>query len=323
VVAALQKTKLPSPQDVNFEATIEPRVLDNANSFLRVLTSNVLPRYELHTIVPWLRLQTPWLVDTDSDFVIITGEATTIAPVGDCNSQQLPVSHDPTFPSEHVPSPSLPDAEIDFAVYARHQVFSDFFSAMIAKPVGFSDSIGSIRRLELTGDVRAASANKPLVLVQTNQGPIGTLVMNAFESLLYSQIDIVVEGVCSTHRTNNVDGLTGSAKLAGQINFSAVINSKFVGSVNGHLQFTNKQVFTTALSNGDPFVIAMLSSKIDAEVDKGFDVLMGEKDRVCNWTMFEMPPSYLQTIPTGMYPMAHAEGLADVSGLVAMIRQKG
>jgi hypothetical protein len=91
------------------------------------------------------------------------------------------------------------------------------------------------------------------------------------------------------HCRCSADRLSGSAALTGQINFDAVINRRLVGSVNGHLRFTNYTRISSAVNNGDPFVVAILEPQTGAEVDKAFGVLMGVKERQCNWTMFEMP----------------------------------
>jgi hypothetical protein len=76
------------------------------------------------------------------------------------------------------------------------------------------------------------------------------------------------------------------------------------------------------VANGDPLIMAILGPWIDAEATKGFLVLMGTKEQQGKWTMLGLPTAYLQTIPSGERPTPYAEGLVDVSALVAVVRRR-
>jgi hypothetical protein len=76
--AALALTTLPGPQRQSYLQNVEPAILlQTAPSFV-ALAADILPRYNLFDLVPWLRFGLPLLFDLTSPYIIVTSKRAAI-----------------------------------------------------------------------------------------------------------------------------------------------------------------------------------------------------------------------------------------------------
>jgi hypothetical protein len=321
VIAALQMTTIPAPQDVNFEQQVEvPLIWVTAPSFLR-LVAGILPRYNLHQILPWITLEAPALFNLQSDHIIITSKRAT-STVGECDPQTTVIDPDPNFPEKPVPAPTIRDPEIDFAVYARQQTFSDFFSQPIRQQVKVSESFGGIIKLELSGSSEI-DCNNPYVVTQTSQGQKGIFILNNPVANMTPEIKVEIDGPCGPI-SQAFDEFDAVASITGEIDFDVVQRST-VGFVHGKFHVTSYTLDAADTQNQppDPIIAQVLDPIKNGLANQEFNKLIGTAESRGQWPVLGLSTLYLKTMTLGDHPIAYAEGLAGVSGLVAVVRAKG
>jgi hypothetical protein len=176
----------------------------------------------------------------------------------------------------------------------------------------------TIIRLELSG-TSEIDCNNPYVITQTNQGQKGIFVLNTPVLNMSPEIIAEIDGPCGPI-SQSFDNLDAVGTMAGEIDFDLggnFVRGQFIGS--------NYKRLAVGTRNNPPDALMqqVLGPIENAVADQEFNKLIGTAQSRGHWSMLGLSARYLQTMTGGNLPIAYAEGLAGVSGFVAVVRRKG
>lgn len=323
--AVLAQTTIPDPKKDTYLAEVETPILWSTRNTFVALLIDVLPRYPLGEMAPWLSLLEPLRFDFAGDHMIVTASRAQIA-VGGCSPSTIIVEPDPDFPyGEQIPNPTFKAKSVDIAVYLPKTRLIDFVSGSIEPAIlvanqGRSGIIkwsvsGAFGLKQLTAEIKTGIVY-----------PNGTSVSGIIG--LFTAIDFVgaarawVDGPSGSKLGLAGGSVLGSGEFSADIRIEANVSAGFV---TGDLQVTKSELTHIDFDVNTPFgwpLDAIAGEILDHLTRKEIRKLTNRVVHLGRWDFMGIPLSYLDSLGTARaFPIM--EGLKGVSAYMGIVKNMG
>jgi len=314
----LSMTTIPDPKRDHYLDEVERQIIWlTGPSFVR-LVADILPRYRLSEIVPWLRLHAPLRVDVTSPHIVITASRATVT-VGNCSPETTEIVPDPAFPyGESIPRPTLSSGQVDLAVYAPRTRLFDFYAKALEPAVLVAVRGGGAIKWALAGSV---GLNKLSLSVSTAQGTSGVLGIAAIIDFV-AAAQAWFDGPCGIRLSLASASVIGSGDFSGELQINLDWGAQLVEAV---LVVTKSDLPNPSfdVSTPLPWPLDQIAGEILRHVTQDeARKLAGSAVRLGRWHVVGLPLEYLDTVKPAELS-AHSEGWKSVSAFTGVWRRKG
>jgi hypothetical protein len=321
----LALTTIPEPKRDTYLSEVETQIIWSTRNTFVALLIDVLPRYPLGEMCPWLSFIEPLRFDYGVEHIVVTASKAQIS-VGGCTQSTIIVEPDPEFPyGEAIPSPSFSAREVDIAVYIPKTRLIDFVSGSIEPAIlvankGRQGSIkwsvsGAFGLKQLTADIKSGLAfgrpNRPGV-----SGVIGVFTAIDFVGAARAWVD----GPSGTRIGLAGGSVLGSGEFSADIRIEANLS---VGFITGDLKVTRSELIDIDFDTSTPFgwpLDAISGEILDHVAKKEIRKLTNRVVHLGRWDFMGIPLSYLDSL--GVYRgLAVMEGLKGVSAYMGIAQR--
>lgn len=321
----LAQTIIPDPKKDTYLAEVETPILWSTRNTFVALLIDVLPRYPLGEMAPWLSLLEPLRFDYAGDHIIVTASRAQIA-VGGCSPSTIIVEPDPAFPyGEQIPNPSFSARNVDIAVYLPKTRLIDFVSGSIEPAIlvanqGRSGIIkwsvsGAFGLKQLTADIKTGIVYPTGLSVS---GIIGVFTAIDFVGAARAWVD----GPSGTKIGLAGGSVLGSGEFAADIRIEANLSA---GYITGDLKVTKSELTNVDFDVSTPFgwpLDAIAGEILDHVAKKEIRKLTNQVVHLGRWDFMGIPLSYLDSLGVARaFPIM--EGLKGVSAYMGIIKDQG
>ena len=316
----LLHTTLPDPKRDSYIQEVERQILWLTGPSFVKLAVDVLPKYNLSEVAPWLRFAAPLKVSCSDDHLVLTADKATML-VGHCSPETKSVEPDPAFPyGKAIPVPAFSSDHIDFAVYVPKSRLVNFYAEQLEPAVMVSDSGGGVVKWDMAGAVglRALSID---IGISTHVGITGVIT-------ILSKVDFLaaarawIDGPCGTRISLATATVIGDGDFSSDITVDLDLNT---GDVEAKLQVTKSEInprwdlggglLQPPLSNIGNAILDSISIE---EVRK----LTRNSASLGKWRVLRLPDAYVSGHVAGTAFKAQMQGLQNVS-MVACVFPHG
>lgn len=321
----LARTKIPDPKRDSYISEIETNIVWSTKNTFVSLVINVLPRYSLDEIAPWLALLEPIRFDFGQDHTVITASRARV-DLGGCSPTTIVVEPDPLFPyGQPIPAPSSRAHFVDIAVYFPKTRLVDFVSGPIQPAILVSsENRSGLIKWSISGSfgIKKFMADINTVISLPN----GPVVFGAIG--ISTAIDFVgaarawVDGPSGTRLGLAGGSVIGSGEFSAEIRLEADIAGGFI---RGDLKVTKSELPYVDFDVNTPFgwPLDAIAGDILDHVAKGeIRKLTNQIVHLGQWEFLGIPLSYLDTFGTSrVFPVM--EGLKEVAAYMGIMRNAG
>ena len=323
--AVLAQTIIPDPKKDTYLAEVETPILWSTRNTFVALLIDVLPRYPLGEMAPWLSLLEPLRFDYAGDHIIVTASRAQIA-VGGCSPSTIIVEPDPAFPyGEQIPNPTFSARNVDIAVYLPKTRLIDFVSGSIEPAIlvanqGRSGIIkwsvsGAFGLKQLTADIKTGIVYPTGLSVS---GIIGVFTAIDFVGAARAWVD----GPSGTKIGLAGGSVLGSGEFAADVRIEANLSA---GHITGDLKVTKSELTNVDFDVNTPFgwpLDAIAGEILDHVAKKEIRKLTNQVVHLGRWDFMGIPLSYLDSLGVARaFPIM--EGLKGVSAYMGIIKDQG
>jgi hypothetical protein len=323
--AVLAQTIIPDPKRDTYLAEVETPILWSTRNTFVALLIDVLPRYPLGEMAPWLSLLEPLRFDYAGDHTIVTASRALIA-VGGCSPSTIVIEPDPDFPyGEQIPNPTFSAENVDIAVYLPKTRLIDFVSGSIEPAIlvanqGRSGIIkwsvsGAFGLKQLEADIKTG------IVYPTGLSVFGIIG-------IFTVIDFVGAARAWVDGPSGMKiGLAGGSVLgAGEFSADVRIEANLsAGYITGDLKVTKSELTNIDFDVNTPFswpLDAIAGEILDHVTKKEIRKLTNQVVHLGRWDFMGIPLSYLDSLGEARaFPIM--EGLKGVSAYMGIIKDTG
>ncbi len=321
---ALKKTTIPDDQEETFMDEIEPLAISGGQSTFFNLLIDLLPRFSLHEIAPWITFLEPLQTSFSDDHLVLTSPLATLE-IGGCSPKTVQVRPDPDFPyGESLPEVTYSGQDVDYAVYFPKSRLVGFAAELIQPAIMVNSGVrGGLIKWQASGAIGLKSFDS---YIQTGvaQDKLQLLTTLGISAL----IDFVgaarawVDGPSGTKIGLASASIQASGDFAAKIQLTVNIPARVVEArlivERSRLPHANFDVDTGLPWPIDDIISEIISHIAKDEVKK----LTGTVVQLGRWDFFGLPLSYVNLLEAlgGVTSVPYYEGAQNLSAIVGVLR---